>query len=71
MELAPLVGLADYIVDVVDTGNTLKANGLAPLEPIADISSRLIVNKAAMKMKHTRIKAIIARMAAAVVASIP
>ncbi|MBK8183675.1 MAG: ATP phosphoribosyltransferase [Candidatus Competibacteraceae bacterium] len=66
MELAPLVGLADYIVDVVDTGNTLKANGLAPLEHIADISSRLIVNKAAMKMKHTRIKAIMARMAAAV-----
>jgi ATP phosphoribosyltransferase len=54
MELAPLVGLADYIVDVVDTGNTLKANGLAPLEHIADISSRLIVNKAAMKMKHAR-----------------
>lgn len=66
MELAPLVGLADYIVDVVDTGNTLKANGLAPLEHIADISSRLIVNKAAMKMKHARIKAITARMAIAV-----
>ena len=66
MELAPLVGLADYIVDVVDTGNTLKANGLAPLEHIADISSRLIVNKAAMKMKHVRIKAIMARMAAVV-----
>ena len=66
MELAPLVGLADYIVDVVDTGNTLKANGLAPLEHIADISSRLIVNKAAMKMKHARIKAIMARMAVAV-----
>lgn len=66
MELAPLVGLADYIVDVVDTGNTLKANGLAPLEHIADISSRLIVNKAAMKMKHVRIKAIMAQMAAAV-----
>ena len=68
MELAPLVGLADYIVDVVDTGNTLQANGLAPLEHIADISSRLIVNKAAMKMKHARIKAIMARMAAAVTA---
>lgn len=66
MELAPLVGLADYIVDVVDTGNTLKANGLAPLEHIADISSRLIVNKAAMKMKHARIKAIMERMTAAV-----
>ena len=66
MELAPLVGLADYIVDVVDTGNTLKANGLAPLEHIADISSRLIINKAAMKMKHARIKAVMGRMAAAV-----
>ncbi len=66
MELAPLVGLADYIVDVVDTGNTLKANGLAPLEHIADISSRLIVNKAAMKMNHARIKAVMAQMAAAI-----
>lgn len=66
MELAPLVGLADYIVDVVDTGNTLKANGLAPLEHIADISSRLIVNRAAMKMKHAQIKAVMARIAAAV-----
>ncbi len=66
MELAPLVGLADYIVDVVDTGNTLKANGLAPLEHIADISSRLIINKAAMKMKHAWIKAVMEHMAAAV-----
>jgi len=62
MELAPLVGLADRIVDLVDTGNTLKANGLAPLEHIADISSRLIVNKAAMKMKHDQIKQFISRM---------
>lgn len=66
MELAPLVGLADYIVDVVDTGNTLRANGLAPLEHIADISSRLVINKAAMKMKHVQIKSIMQRMAAAV-----
>jgi len=56
MELAPLVGLADRIVDVVDTGNTLRANGLVPMEHIADISSRLVVNKASMKMKHARIK---------------
>ena len=56
MELAPLVGLADRIVDVVDTGNTLRANGLVPMEHIADISSRLIVNKASMKMKHARIQ---------------
>lgn len=66
MELAPLVGLADRIVDVVDTGNTLRANGLEPLEHIADISSRLIVNKAAMKMKHERVKALIDCLAAAV-----
>lgn len=66
MELAPLVGLADRIVDVVDTGNTLKANGLIPLEHIADISSRLIINKAAMKMKHVRIKKLVEQMAAAV-----
>lgn len=59
MELAPLVGLADRIVDVVDTGNTLRANGLVPMEHIADISSRLIVNKASMKMKHARIQTFI------------
>ncbi len=66
MELAPLVGLADRIVDLVDTGNTLKANGLEPLEHMADISSRLIVNKASMKMKHDRVKAFIDVMAEAV-----
>ena len=66
MELAPLVGLADRIVDVVDTGNTLKANGLEPMEHIADISSRLIVNKAAMKMKHDRIKKLIDKISDAV-----
>ncbi|MCH7695330.1 MAG: ATP phosphoribosyltransferase [Proteobacteria bacterium] len=56
MELAPLLGLADQIVDLVDTGNTLKANGLVELQTIAEISSRLIVNKAAMKMKQDVIK---------------
>lgn len=66
MELAPLVGLADRIVDLVDTGNTLKANGLEPLEHIADISSRLIVNKAAMKMKHARVKDLIDKLSRAV-----
>ena len=66
MELAPLVGLADRIVDLVDTGNTLRANGLAPLEHIADISSRLIVNKASMKMKHAAVKPLIDHMAQAV-----
>ncbi|TVO77062.1 ATP phosphoribosyltransferase [Sedimenticola selenatireducens] len=52
MELAPLVGLSDLIVDLVESGNTLKANGLVPLEHIADISSRMVVNKASWKMKH-------------------
>jgi len=66
MELAPLVGLADRIVDLVDTGNTLKANGLAPLEHMADISSRLIINKASMKMKHDRVKVFIKTIAEAV-----
>ena len=52
MELAPLVGLADEIVDIVDTGNTLKANGLAPRELIMHSSARLVVNKAAWKTRH-------------------
>ena len=52
MELAPLLDLADEIVDIVDTGNTLKANGLEPREMIHDISTRLVVNRASMKMKH-------------------
>jgi ATP phosphoribosyltransferase len=66
MELAPLVGLSDLIVDVVDTGNTLKANGLMPLESIADISSRLVVNKASMKRKHARVQSFIDQIAEAV-----
>lgn len=66
MELAPLVGLAERIVDLVDTGGTLEANGLTPLETIAAISARLIVNKAAMKMEHARVKALIAKLAEAV-----
>lgn len=66
MELGPIVGLADLIVDVVDTGNTLKANGLRPIDHIADISSRLVVNKAAMKMKHAKISGIIEKIKAAV-----
>ncbi len=51
MELAPLVGLADVIVDLVSTGNTLKANHLVPVETIAEISARLIVNQAALKTR--------------------
>jgi ATP phosphoribosyltransferase len=66
MELGPIVGLADLIVDVVDTGNTLKANGLEPVDHIADVSSRLIVNKATMKMKHERIQSLIDKIGEAV-----
>ena len=62
MELAPLMDLADLIVDIVDTGNTLKANGMEPLELIAPISSRLVVNKAAMKRKHQQIQQLIERL---------
>ena len=66
MELAPLMNLADMIVDIVDTGNTLKANGMEPQDLIADISSRLVVNRAAMKRKHQRISQIIERLRAVV-----
>ena len=59
MELAPLVGLSDAIVDLVSTGNTLKANDLEAVEHIADISSRLVVNKAALKTKHALLEPII------------
>lgn len=66
MELAPVVGLTDLIVDLVDTGNTLNANGLVPLEHIMDISSRLIVNRASLKMKNQAIKELVARIEQAV-----
>lgn len=66
MELGPIVGLSDLIVDVVDTGNTLKANGLKPMDHIADISSRLVVNKASLKMKHDRIQQMVEQMRQAV-----
>jgi ATP phosphoribosyltransferase len=66
MELAPLVGLADRIVDLVDTGNTLKANGLVPMDTICNISSRLIVNKASMKIKHVRITTLIEKLSSVV-----
>lgn len=59
MELAPLVGLSDCIVDLVETGNTMKANNLEPRDLIMHISSRLVVNKAAMKMKHQAIQALL------------
>ena len=66
MELAPILDLAHEIVDIVDTGNTLKANGLEPCDDIADISSRLIVNKAAMKTKYAGIQATVDAVQAAV-----
>ncbi len=66
MELAPLVGLSDRIVDLVDTGNTLKANGLVEVEHIADISAWLVANKASMKMKHQALKDLIGRLERAV-----
>ena len=59
MEVAPLLDLADEIVDIVDTGNTLIANGLEPLDLIADISSRLIVNKASFKIKNAQLMPIV------------
>ncbi|KZY59161.1 ATP phosphoribosyltransferase [Oleiphilus sp. HI0071] len=66
MELAPILSLADEIVDIVDTGNTLKANGLEPREHIHDISTRLVVNRASMKMKHAQIQPIIEQLTEAV-----
>ncbi len=59
MELAPLTGLADAIVDLVSTGNTLKANHLVEVERIMDISSRLVVNQASLKIKQAQIRPII------------
>ena len=66
MELAPLVGLADAIVDLVSTGNTLKANHLIEVEHIMDISSRLVVNQAALKLKQAPIRRIIDAFAKAI-----
>lgn len=59
MEIAPLMNLADCIVDIVDTGNTLKANGLVAMETIADISSRVIVNRASMKTRFDQVQSFI------------
>lgn len=66
MELAPIMGLADEIVDIVDTGKTLVANGLEAREFIADISSRLVVNRASMKMKYQQIQPLLDRLRLAV-----
>lgn len=66
LELAPIMGLADCIVDIVDTGNTLRANGLEPRDVIADISTRVIVNRAAMKIKHDLVQSLLRRLEQAV-----
>ncbi len=59
MEIAPLMGLADLIVDIVDTGNTLRANGLEALDTIAHISTRVIINRASLKMRFAEIEALL------------
>ena len=68
MELAPLTGLADAIVDLVSSGGTLKANGLVEVEKIADVSSRLVVNQAALKLKRDAMQPLIEALEAAVAA---
>ena len=62
MELAPIVGLSEVIVDIVETGNTLRENGLIVIEEIFSSSARLIVNKASLKTKSQRIKEIIIKL---------
>jgi len=66
MELAPLTGLADAIVDLVSTGNTLKANHLVEVERIMDISARLVVNQAALKLKREAIRHIVDAFSSAI-----
>ena len=66
VELAPLLGLSDAIVDIVETGSTLKENGLEVKEFVADISARLIVNIASMKLRKKEIESLAARMEAAI-----
>ena len=71
LEIAPLLGLADCIVDIVDTGNTLKANGLEARETICEISTRLIVNRASMKTKFALVQGLIEQLEAAVAQHVP
>ena len=66
LELAPSLGLADLIVDIVETGKTLTANGMEPKDLIANVSSRVIVNKASMKIKNAIIRDILRKLSAAV-----
>lgn len=65
VELAPILGLADAIIDIVETGDTLRENGLCVFEDVADISSRLIVNSAAMKLKNGEVSAFTQRLSLA------
>jgi ATP phosphoribosyltransferase len=69
MELAPLVGLADAIVDLVSTGNTLRANNLRAIEEIMPVSARLVVNQAALKLKRDRVQPLLAAFESAVAAN--
>jgi len=66
MELAPAMQLADMIVDIVDTGNTLRANGMEPRDEIARVTSRLIINKASLRSSHRAINPLLSAIAAAV-----
>lgn len=66
IELAPLLGLSERVVDLVETGETLKKNGLVEVETIMEVSSRLIVNRASLKTKPARIKEMVERLSAAV-----
>ncbi len=69
IELAPIVGLAEVIVDIVETGSTLRENGLEVLEEICDLSARMVVNEVSMKMEHERISKIIRELKAAIQAN--
>ena len=62
MELAPIVGLSDVIVDIVETGSTLKANGLEVIETICDCSARMVINQVSMSMEEDRIRDIISKL---------
>lgn len=66
MELAPDIGLCDYIVDLVSTGNTLRANGLKEIHTIADVSSYLVVNRTSFKTQHAQINPLIAKLKEAI-----
>ena len=68
IELAPIVGLADRIVDLVETGSTLRAHDLAEVEVITHSTARLIVNRASLKLKHESLQVLIDRLRAAVAA---